>query len=91
MIISDAVDYRFARAPVGQMKTQVDLPADVRRFVRELHDLLGVAFLGVDFKIDVSKLEWYFLEANSMPAFHGYDLRANGRISDLLARYLFRR
>lgn len=91
LVVSDAVDYRFARGSARGRTARIDIPSDVANFVGALHQLLGVAFLGIDFKIDGRTRAWYFLEANSMPAYHGYDLRADGRISDLLAQYLIGR
>jgi hypothetical protein len=88
LVVSDAVDYRFAHRRDRGRTVGIDLPSDVTSFVRALHGLLGVAFLGVDFKIAGGTLRWHFLEANSMPAYHGYDRRAGGRISDLLGQYL---
>jgi hypothetical protein len=48
-------------------------------------------FLGVDFKIEKETGVWYFLEANTMPCYEGYDRRAGGRISGALVDWLVRR
>ncbi|MFL5629622.1 MAG: hypothetical protein ACJ788_28960, partial [Ktedonobacteraceae bacterium] len=45
-------------------------------------------FLGIDFKIQQNSGIWFFLEANSMPCYQGYDQRAGGAISRAIAEWL---
>lgn len=45
-------------------------------------------FLGVDLKIDRTTGELFFLEADSMPFFEGYDARADGAVSHAIVDWL---
>lgn len=79
------IDYRFSS---NKSHALVDIPANIKDFCVELTVALGCPFLGIDFKVHITSGKWYFLEANSMPAYQGYDKRAGGAISSALADYL---
>lgn len=81
--VSSEVDYRFAKSKKG---FQVELPLHIEAFCKELIEFEDVVFAGIDFKLN-STGKWYFLEANSSPAFQGFDRRANGRIVKLLSMW----
>lgn len=78
-------DYRFSN---NKSHALVDIPDNIQNFCVELTTALGCSFLGIDFKVHIASGKWYFLEANSMPAYQGYDKRAGGAISSALADYL---
>lgn len=84
-IFSSDVDYRFSS---NKSHAIVQVPVYVAQFCAQVGTELNCAFLGIDFKISQTTGEWYFLEANSMPAYQGYDKRAGGAISSALADYL---
>jgi glutathione synthase/RimK-type ligase-like ATP-grasp enzyme len=84
-IDSVALDYRRVHGNSYRSQT---LPASVDSGCGALTSAIGVPFLGVDFKIDRSLGDWYFLEANSFPCFQGYDRRAHGAISGSIVRFL---
>jgi len=44
--------------------------------------------MGVDFKIQESTGQWFFLETNSMPCYEGYDRRAGGAICRGIVKWL---
>lgn len=84
-IFSSDVDYRFSK---NKSHAVVEVPRYVDNFCAQIGAELDCAFLGIDFKVAQNTGEWYFLEANSMPAYQGYDRRAEGAISKALANYL---
>ena len=85
-IRSSALDYRTV---LGENDYRHIVPPEpVARGCVRLVEATGIPLLGVDFKIDAATGEWLFLEANSMPAFEGYDRRAGGAISRAMARWL---
>ncbi|MEW2414689.1 hypothetical protein AB0953_13310 [Streptomyces sp. NPDC046866] len=86
LIHSRELDYRTARGT--NRYTTITVPAGIREGCRRLVAATRVPFLGVDFKIEEATGEWFFLEANSMPCYEGYDLRADGAISRALAQWL---
>jgi hypothetical protein len=44
--------------------------------------------IGVDLKLDETKEAWYFLEANPIPCYYGYDIRSGYRISKSICDFL---
>ncbi|MFD7256316.1 hypothetical protein [Streptomyces sp. NPDC059874] len=85
-IHSPELDYRTI-AGVNDYRP-ITLPEPVVRGCARLTAHTGIPLLGVDFKIDRATGEWYFLEANAMPCFEGYDRRAEGAITGAMARWL---
>ncbi|MFJ7154358.1 RimK family alpha-L-glutamate ligase [Streptomyces sp. NPDC101118] len=85
-IHSPVLDYRTV-AGVNDYRP-ITLPESVLGGCARLTAHTGVPLLGVDFKVDRATGEWYFLEANAMPCFEGYDRRAGGAITRAMARWL---
>ncbi|WP_202919722.1 hypothetical protein [Streptomyces adustus] len=83
---SPNVDYRTAHG--ANRYAPLDLPQTVLEGCRRLVADTRTPFLGVDFKIDRITGDWYFLEANSMPCYEGYDVRADGAISRAILDWL---
>jgi hypothetical protein len=79
------VDYRSTR---NNEYRPIDLPLSIDEGCRTLCQRRAIPFLGIDFKIDADSGEWFFLEANSMPCYEGYDRRRGGAISRALAAWL---
>jgi glutathione synthase/RimK-type ligase-like ATP-grasp enzyme len=86
IIHSGEVDYRRARG--GKRFAPITPPPEVLHGCARLVAACGLPFLGVDFKIEASNDEWIFLEANAMPCYEGYDVRAGGAISRALVDWL---
>ncbi len=84
-IFSSDVDYRFSSNKSHEV---VKIPRHVDSFCTQVGIELNCPFLGIDFKVSQNTGEWFFLEANSMPAYQGYDKRTKGAISTALANYL---
>ena len=85
-IHSSELDYRTV---LGENDYRpITLPDSVAEGCGRLTKRTRIPLLGIDFKIDAASGEWFFLEANSMPMFDGYDQRAGGAISDAMARWL---
>ncbi len=83
-IDASGVDYRRA---CDNRYRPCEVPTDIARGLTALEKESGLPMLGVDFRVDADG-RWLFLEANPMPAFHGYDRRCGGRISAALLEYL---
>jgi glutathione synthase/RimK-type ligase-like ATP-grasp enzyme len=88
LIASEGVDYRFKKHSGATAKFSISLPEPIVAVCARLNEVFKAPFLGVDFKIRSADGEFFFLEANSMPAYHGYDIRANYEISTALRDYL---
>lgn len=86
LIDSPVLDYRTVRG-VNDYRP-LEPPPEIADGCARLTAHCGVPLLGVDFKIDRATGEWFFLEANSMPCFEGYDERAGGAISRAIADWL---
>lgn len=86
LIDSPVLDYRTVRG-VNDYRPLVP-PPEIAEGCARLTEHCGVPLLGVDFKIERATGEWFFLEANSMPCFEGYDERAGGAISRAIAEWL---
>lgn len=83
LIESEAVDYRTANARFAAFEPPAALAASVVAATRAA----GLLFAGWDFKIDNQGRFWC-LEANPMPGYDGYDMRAGGAISRTLVERL---
>ncbi|MDN0198736.1 hypothetical protein [Streptomyces sp. S.PNR 29] len=86
VIHSPELDYRTARG--GNRFAALQLPPGILDGCRRLVASTAVPFLGVDFKVEAATGEWFFLEANSMPCYEGYDVRAGGEISRAILDWL---
>lgn len=84
-LAGDAVDYR--RLPLVDARA-IDLPVDLERDCIALCREMGLPLAGIDFKISACSGQWFFLEANSMPCYQGYDKRADGQIGRAIAAFL---
>lgn len=84
-IESDDLDYRISKE---NRYNELSLPDAIAKGCRLLSATCNIPFLGVDFKIKKNTGEWYFLEANSMPCYQGYDRRAKGAISRAMIEWL---
>jgi hypothetical protein len=85
VVSSPEVDYRFAKR---KRQTTCRVPDFIEEACRALVQRMNTSFLGIDFKVEARTGKWYFLEANSMPAYHGYDKRCEFAISNALGRFL---
>lgn len=88
IVWSQSLDYRFPSKGHRNRYQRVDLPADLQVVAGKIAQMTGCPFMGIDFKLDVESGRVFFLEANSMPAFVGYDRRAGGAISRTLVEFL---
>jgi hypothetical protein len=86
LIDSPVLDYRTVRG-VNSYRPIVP-PREIADGCARLTAHCGVPLLGVDFKIERATGAWFFLEANSMPCFEGYDERAGGAISRAIVDWL---
>ncbi|MBE8525826.1 hypothetical protein ILP97_51545 [Amycolatopsis sp. H6(2020)] len=86
LIDSPVLDYRTVRG-VNDYRPLVP-PPEIAEGCARLTARCRVPLLGVDFKIERATGEWFFLEANSMPCFEGYDERAGGAISRAIVEWL---
>jgi hypothetical protein len=82
-IISTSVDYRKVK---GNKYEKIDLPDYIVEGCRRLVKETNTPFLGIDFKISKNG-QWYFLEANNLPCYQGYDLRADCNISNAIVNW----
>ncbi|HIK03255.1 MAG TPA: hypothetical protein IGS40_00835 [Trichormus sp. M33_DOE_039] len=64
-----------------------ELPESLTKQIIQATAAFGLQFAGWDFKVTEDHQYWC-LEANPMPGYDGYDLRANGRITDSLLALL---
>jgi len=87
-INSSAIDYRTVKG--RNRYTAVVLPERIAHACTQIAGSTDQPLLGIDFKVQAETGDWYFLEANAMPCYQGYDKRAKGAISRALARYLMR-
>ncbi|MFF3787861.1 RimK family alpha-L-glutamate ligase [Streptomyces sp. NPDC001933] len=84
MIESEDVDYRISSR---NRYSQTICPPEIHDACLRLSSVVSAPLMGIDFKI-AEDGRWVFLEANSMPCFQGYDVRAGGRISADVVTYL---
>jgi glutathione synthase/RimK-type ligase-like ATP-grasp enzyme len=84
-ISSPSVDYRIAEKNVYE---PIELPDAIKDGAIRLATACRLPMLGIDFKIQNTTGEWFFLEANSMPAYHFYDRRAGGVIAAAVIEWL---
>ena len=88
IIAARDVDYRFLRNRRHIATLNYELDAVLLDEVRSIVNQLGLGFAGIDLKFDEKSGNWYFLEANPMPCYHGYDFRSKGQISNALVERL---
>jgi hypothetical protein len=82
-ICSNEIDYRFSKT---NKYSTIQLPSNVINFCKEVNKAEGLTFSGIDFRVNNEK--YFFLEANSLPDYRGYDKRANFEITKNLIKYL---
>lgn len=90
-IVSDMIDYRYARRSGGSAELRAtELPDETAdRCVRLAHGL-GLPFAGIDLKITPDG-EVYCFEVNPSPAYSFYQANTDQPIAEALARYLAHR
>lgn len=87
-IVSDVVDYRYARKKGGNAQLRaIELPPEVAERCVALAARLDLAFVGVDLKITPDG-EVYCFEVNPCPAFSYFELNTGQPIARAVARYL---
>ena len=84
-IHSDEIDYRQVR---GNRYHPIELPEAIQTGCAQLIEHMAIPFLGIDFKVEQKSGLWYFLEANTLPCYEGYDKRAGGIISQAIVAFL---
>jgi glutathione synthase/RimK-type ligase-like ATP-grasp enzyme len=86
MICSPHIDYRLTRK---NQYSFIEPPTEITEGCIALSEKTGIPFLGIDFKIDKHG-NWYFLEANNLPCYEGYDKRKKYAISDSIINWLLK-
>jgi glutathione synthase/RimK-type ligase-like ATP-grasp enzyme len=86
-IRSEAVDYRYDRSGTAR-DWPFTIPAELAARCVEVTAALGLEFSGIDFVQSDHDHEFYCLEVNPMPGYHGYDLTLGYAISDSLGSLL---
>lgn len=86
-ILSSSVDYRTIK---GNQYESIDIPPIIKEGCLNLVKETATPFLGIDFKIEQNSNEWYFLEANNLPCYQGYDVRSGYKISSAITNWLKR-
>lgn len=81
IIRSQAVDYR--NTTLERSYSSYQLPKALERRLIDIGSLLGLLFVGWDFKLDRDGQYWC-LEVNPMPGYDSYDKRLGGSISESL-------
>jgi glutathione synthase/RimK-type ligase-like ATP-grasp enzyme len=85
---SGADDYRYAGSQGLEVQGEAaSVPADVEERCVALTKRLGLAFAGLDLRLDSSG-EWYCFEANPSPAFSFFQALSGQRIDEAVARLL---
>jgi glutathione synthase/RimK-type ligase-like ATP-grasp enzyme len=87
IIRSPAVDYRYDRSGEATEEPFV-VPTDLADRGISITAAFGLVFSGIDFVRSQENGEFYCLEVNPMPGYHGYDLALNGEISESLGELL---
>jgi hypothetical protein len=85
IIEASNVDYRTASKNTYQ---GIELPQHIALGCLKLALDCETPLLGIDFKIERETGTWFFLEANSLPCYEGYDRRAGGTISQAIVGWL---
>jgi len=83
-IISSSVDYRTIK---GNNYQKIEVPPIIQQGCINLVKETCTPFLGIDFKIEGKTGDWYFLEANNMPCYQGYDVRSGYKISGAIKNW----
>jgi len=86
-IRSQEVDYRYDRS-AEVVESVHAIPAELASMCVDVTRSLGLVFSGIDFVLSDADGEYYCLEVNPMPGYHGYDLTLNGAISEGLCAFL---
>jgi len=87
-IRADATDYRYAHLSGQEAELEpFDLTDGLAGRCRRLAEHLGLAFAGIDLRIDTTG-EVYCLEVNPSPAFSYYESHTGQKIARAVARYL---
>ena len=87
-IVSDKVDYRYARRNGGSAELRaIELAPDIAEQCVALTRGLGLAFAGIDLKITPDG-EIFCFEVNPCPAFSFYEANTEQPIARAVARYL---
>lgn len=88
-IVTDATDYRYARAELGEpaVLEPVEIADEVAVRCLALASDLGLLFAGIDLKVTPDD-EVYCFEVNPSPAYSYYESHAGQPISAALARLL---
>ncbi|MEH2233770.1 MAG: hypothetical protein V7K71_29725 [Nostoc sp.] len=79
------VDYRHFHEEAEYIEWE--LPEALHQQIINATAALGLKFAGWDFKV-TNSLEYWCLEVNPMPGYDGYDIRADGKITDSLLALL---
>jgi glutathione synthase/RimK-type ligase-like ATP-grasp enzyme len=80
------VDYRTT--PGHNRYSPIELPTNILDGCVKLAQLCSTPLMGIDFKLSAENRDWYFLEANAMPCYQGYDRRASGAIGRAIVAWL---
>lgn len=88
VIATHEIDYRFPNSRAEVVTMNYEASSELKSEARSIASQLGLDFLGIDFKFSEKNGLWYFLEANPMPCYHGYDIRSGWRISNEICSYL---
>jgi glutathione synthase/RimK-type ligase-like ATP-grasp enzyme len=87
-IVSDALDYRYARRAGGTAELRaVELSSDAQEKCVALTRGLGLAFAGIDLKVTPAG-EIFCFEVNPSPAFSFFEANTGQPIAASLARHL---
>jgi glutathione synthase/RimK-type ligase-like ATP-grasp enzyme len=87
-IVSDRVDYRYARREGGNVELRpTTLPDEIASRCIRLTATLGLSFSGIDLKATPDG-DWYCFEVNPSPAFSYFEANAGQPIAATLARFL---
>jgi hypothetical protein len=87
-ILSDAIDYRYARQDGGDsVMTPTALPDDVAAICVDLTARLGLEFSGIDLKRTPDG-SWYCFEVNPSPAYSWFEESGGQPIADALVQLL---
>jgi len=85
MIESEEMDYRTTR---NNRYHAIVAPEPIGSGCVDLAHEMSCPLVGIDFKVERTTDRWYFLEANTMPCYEGYDRRTGGRISEAVVQWL---
>jgi glutathione synthase/RimK-type ligase-like ATP-grasp enzyme len=87
IIRSAKVDYRYDESGTAT-EGPFEVPSDLAAQCISVTAAFGLEFSGIDFVRSDEDGEFYCLEVNPMPGYHGYDLALNHKISENLGALL---